>query len=179
MFDNIVFSHKYGGAQKVSVVCPYQSVSDFVAGVIITSIHPCWALLFYSYFFASLGFSEHQALICLGPQRCLSQESVALAAHAWEPKSEPMQSWPQKSWMKWHMPVILLLGKSRQRTLKLTGHSGYLNWQAPGSFRDLVTQKKAENDWVRQLKWISTQHTHVYTLIHTGRWRCIYTQYRS
>lgn len=76
------------------------------------------------FFFASLGFSEHQALISLGPQRWLSQESVALAAHAWGPKSEPMQSQPQKSWMKWHMPVILLLGKSRQRTLKFTGHSG-------------------------------------------------------
>lgn len=48
-----------------------------------------------------------------------------------------------KCWF-WYMPVLLPLGRWKQRTLELTSHLVLLNWWVPGLVRDLISKERVE-----------------------------------
>lgn len=50
---------------------------------------------------------------------------------------------PEKCWV-WYMPVLLPLGRWRQRTLELTSHLVLLNWWVPGPVKDLISKERVE-----------------------------------
>lgn len=67
--------------------------------------------------------------------------SKMLDVQAWHPSQ--ILSTPVKCWF-WYMPVLLPLGRWKERTLELTSHLVLLNWWVPGPVRDLISKERVE-----------------------------------